>query len=100
MYAISPVCASEQAQDAVLDKQSVLKNFVKNMRDGYSRASIFLQDAGIERAAPNLRGLQDGERLILNFTLPDNTRIDGEIFAEQSNLFTVSRCDFRVGFPD
>lgn len=82
MYAIAPACASEPAQEIVVSQQSLLKDFAQKMRNGYSRANVFLQEAGIEKKGLDLRGLPDGERLILNIVLPDNTKLEGTVFAE------------------
>ncbi|MFK7840160.1 MAG: hypothetical protein AB8B83_07485 [Bdellovibrionales bacterium] len=73
--------AEQGTQIASVD-QSVLQDFVTNMRNSYSRANKFLQDAGIEKKPLDLRGLPDGEILILNFRIKDSVRLDGDVLAE------------------
>lgn len=76
--------AFEQPQKTTVIEQSVLNDFVKKMRSGYSRANVFLQEAGIEKKPLDLRGLPDGEILILDVRLLENSLLEGSVLSEIS----------------
>jgi len=84
-YAYCGVQASESVQQRPVIEQSVLKDFVNRMRNSYARANVFLSEAGLEDEVLNLRGLPDGEILILEIRLPENVILDGTVLAEIQN---------------
>jgi hypothetical protein len=62
-----------------------MQDFVKRMRKGYARASAFLDSAGVSEERIDLRGLPDGEILILSFRLKDTTDLENSVFGEIKN---------------
>jgi len=84
-YAVTSAYANEPSERAVVLEQTVLKSFVQKMRNNYSRANSFMRDAGIEEDRFDLRGLPDGELLILDVKLPDGIQIDGTVLGEVYN---------------
>jgi len=74
-----------QAPIGEVSQGAFLKNFARKMRSGYSRANAFLNNAGIESEALDLRGLPDGELLILDVKLPNNIQINGSVLGEIYN---------------
>ncbi len=85
LYAFDSAYASETLQNKTFLQKSVLQDFVKRMRLGYARAGAFLENTGIEDNRIDLRGLPDGEILILAVRLKDATDLEGSIFAEIQN---------------
>lgn len=85
MYAFCDVQASEPADSVRSAEQSVLKDFVKRMRNGYARANAFMDSRGVKNDVIDLRGLPDGEILILDIRLEDRTNLEGSVFGEIQN---------------
>jgi len=104
IMAVSPCAASEegQSQGVSAAQQSLIKDFVSKMRGNYQRANVFLQNAGIEKKPLDLRGLPDGEILILTFRVLPNQPLDGDVLGEvhDGTIYLSMRDFFNVAdFP-
>ena len=85
VFAAGSSRANETQSEPVAVDRSLIKSFVQKMRDNYTRADLFLQDAGMQKKPLNLRGLSDGDNLIFVFKLPTNDTLEGEALAEVYN---------------
>lgn len=87
----------------VVDRAALLKESLRRFKNGYSRANIFLEEAGITRKSLDLRGLPDGELLIFEVILKEEgLRLEGDVFAEVSGdtvVFSLRDMITLLNFP-
>ena len=76
-----------QASVNTLEKtdQRMVANFLARMKNGYARANAFMNQANISDDRVDLRGLPDGELLIMNFKLKENIPLEGTVFGQIQN---------------
>ena len=75
--------------------KKIVDEFLSRIQKGFGDADRFMEDKGILEKRLDLRGLPDGEALILDIIIPPRLAVEGIVFAEISNqAVLVSFRDF------
>jgi hypothetical protein len=99
-----PVLAQETMQLAAADsvvridpaeRKAFAQDFLNRMQRRYDEANLFLQQNGIEKAPLDLRGMADGELLILELIVPPRLKVEGSVIGEvRGGTILLSLLDF------
>ncbi len=94
---VSSVCAYADSSVTMSPEkmQELKKQFLSKIDKRLKEADQFLENQGIVDKKIKLRGLEDGELLIFNLTIPPKLLVEGLVFAEiYQNSVVLSLKDF------
>ena len=93
VFLLTPPCYAETPEK--ISTKALSLEFLSRIKKGFAEADKFMKKTNIQKGKIDLRGMPEGEILILSLTIPPRLLVEGAVFGEvRNNTVVISLKDF------